>query len=122
MKAERRLQGLGISPGIAIGPVFVTDDNIAVPEYHVDKDQIDAELERFAAAVALSTKQLRKLKTKADSLPGTAKEEVGYLLDAHLHMLGNSRLVRGAERRIESERINAERAVDALAALVTGGF
>ena len=28
MKAERRLDGLGISPGIAIGPVFVTDDNI----------------------------------------------------------------------------------------------
>ena len=111
MKAERRLEGLGISPGIAIGPVFVTDDNIAVPEYHLDKDQVEAELGRFSSAVALSTKQLRKLKTKADTLPGTAKEEVGYLLDAHLHMLGNSRLVRGAERRIENERINAERAV-----------
>ncbi|HEX3972930.1 MAG TPA: phosphoenolpyruvate-utilizing N-terminal domain-containing protein, partial [Stellaceae bacterium] len=111
MKAERRLEGLGISPGIAIGPVFVTNDNISVPEYRLDKDQVEAELERFAAAVALSTKQLRKLKTKADTLPGTAKEEVGYLLDAHLHMLGNSRLVRGAERRIESERMNAERAV-----------
>jgi phosphotransferase system enzyme I (PtsI) len=111
MKAERRLQGLGISPGIAIGPVFVTDDNIAVPEYRLEKDQVQSELERFAAAVALSTKQLKKLKTKADNLPGTAKEEVGYLLDAHLHMLGNSRLVRGGERRIEEERINAERAV-----------
>ncbi|HLI21780.1 MAG TPA: phosphoenolpyruvate--protein phosphotransferase [Stellaceae bacterium] len=111
MKAERRLEGLGISPGIAIGPVFVTDDNIAVPEYRIEKDQVQAELDRFAAAVALSTKQLKKLKTKSDNLPSTAKEEVGYLLDAHLHMLGNSRLVRGAERRIESERTNAERAV-----------
>ena len=122
MKAERRLEGLGISPGIAIGPVFVTDDNIAVPEYRLDKDQVEAEIERFAAAVALSTKQLRKLKTKADSLPGTAKEEVGYLLDAHLHMLGNSRLVRGAERRIESERINAERAVMDEIAQVAASF
>ena len=122
MKAERRLEGLGISPGIAIGPVFVTDDNIAVPEYRLDKDQVEAELQRFAAAVALSTKQLRKLKTKADTLPGTAKEEVGYLLDAHLHMLGNSRLVRGAERRIESERINAERAVMDEIAQVAASF
>ena len=122
MKAERRLEGLGISPGIAIGPVFVTDDNIAVPEYRLDKDQVEAELERFAAAVALSTKQLRKLKTKAGNLPGTAKEEVGYLLDAHLHMLGNSRLVRGAERRIESERINAERAVMDEIAQVAASF
>ena len=46
--------------------------------------QVAAELERFAAAVALSLKQLRKLKAKADGLPGTAAEEVGYLLDAHL--------------------------------------
>ena len=111
MKAERRLDGLGISPGIAIGPVFVTDDNIAVPEYRLEASQVEEELARFGSAVALSTKQLRKLKTKADGLPGTAKEEVGYLLDAHLHMLGNSRLVRGAERRIEEERVNAERAV-----------
>jgi phosphoenolpyruvate-protein phosphotransferase (PTS system enzyme I) len=122
MQAERRLEGLGISPGIAIGPVFVTDDNIAVPEYRLDENQVEGELERFAAAVALSTKQLRKLKTKADGLPGTAKEEVGYLLDAHLHMLGNSRLVRGAERRIESEHINAERAVMDEIAQVAASF
>jgi phosphoenolpyruvate-protein phosphotransferase (PTS system enzyme I) len=111
MKAERRLEGLGISPGIAIGPVFVTDDNIAVPEYRIEPEKIAAELTRFAGAVALSLKQLKKLKSKSEGLPGTAKEEVGYLLDAHLHMLSNSRLVRGVERRIESERINAERAV-----------
>ncbi len=36
---------------------------------------------------------------------------MGYLLDAHLAMLANSRLVRGVERRIREERINAERAV-----------
>jgi phosphotransferase system enzyme I (PtsI) len=122
MKAERRLEGLGISPGVAIGPVFVTDDNVAVPEYRLEANQVEQELARFGAAVTLSTKQLKKLKTKADGLPGTAKEEVGYLLDAHLHMLGNSRLVRGAERRIEEERINAERAVMDEIAQVAASF
>ncbi len=38
---------------------------------------------------------------------------MGYLLDAHLAMLANSRLVRGVERRIAGDRINAERAVQA---------
>ena len=109
--SERRLEGLGISPGIAIGPAFVADDNIAVPEYRLEPAQVEDELARFAAALALSVKQLKKLKGKADGLPGTAKEEVGYLLDAHLHMLGNSRLVRGVEKRIEADRLNAERAV-----------
>ncbi len=111
MKSERRLEGLGISAGIAIGPAFVSDDNVAVPEYQIEDNQVEAELQRFAAAVALSSKQLRKLKSKVESRPGAAKEEVGYLLDAHLHMLANSRLVRGVERRIRSDHINAERAV-----------
>src|SRR5579863_9595086 len=109
---ERLLHGLPVSPGIAIGPAFVSDDaNIAVPEYRVATEQVETERERFAAAVALSLKQLRKLKGKSATLPNSAAEEVGYLLDAHVAMLSNSRLVRGVDRRIAEDRINAERAV-----------
>jgi len=122
MKSERRLDGLGVSPGVAIGTAFVNDDNVSVPEYQLQADQVDAELQRFAAAVTLSSKQLRKLKGKSEGLPGAAKEEAGYLLDAHLHMLGNSRLIRGVERRIRSDRINAERAVTDEIAQVAESF
>ena len=66
MKAERRLEGLGISPGIAIGPVFVTDDNIAVPEYRLDKDQVEAEVERFSAAVGMTYKLNRSVQLKGE--------------------------------------------------------
>ena len=66
---------------------------------------------RFAEAVAVSAKQLRKLKTRATALPGSAADEIGYLLDAHLAMLANSRLVRGVNQRIARQRINAERAI-----------
>ncbi|HUB94628.1 MAG TPA: phosphoenolpyruvate--protein phosphotransferase [Stellaceae bacterium] len=111
-RAERVLHGLAISPGIAIGPAFVTDDvHIVVPEYRIEAGEVAAELERFRAAVQQSLKQIRKLKTKAAALPGVAAEEMGYLLDAHQAMLGNSRLVRGVERRVSQEHINAERAV-----------
>jgi phosphotransferase system enzyme I (PtsI) len=123
VKAERVLQGLGISPGVAIGPAFVSDEgNVAVPEYRLEPEAVAAELERFAAAVALSLKQLRKLKVKSGALPGAAAEEVGYLLDAHLAMLANSRLVRGVERRIAEERINAERAVQMEITEIAGSF
>jgi phosphotransferase system enzyme I (PtsI) len=109
---ERVLHGLGISPGVAIGPAFISDDGeIAVPEHRLEPDAVAAELERFRAAVALSTKQLKKLKGKAAGLPGAAAEEVGYILDAHLAMLASSRLVRGVEQRITEDRLNAERAV-----------
>jgi phosphotransferase system enzyme I (PtsI) len=109
---ERILTGLAISPGIAIGPAFVSDDGaISVPEYRVSGAAIETERERLGDAVALSLKQLNKLKVKAAALPGAAAEEAGYLLDAHVAMLTNSRLVRGADRRIAEEGINAERAV-----------
>jgi len=110
--AEHRLSGLPVSPGIAIGPAHIGDGgDLPVYESHVAETEIEAERDRFAEAVAVSIKQLRKLKTKASGLPESAAEEVGYLLDAHLAMLSNSRLVRGVDQRITRARINAERAV-----------
>jgi len=113
MKSERRLQGLGVAPGIAMGPAHVADeDAIVVPERRLEAAEVPAELERFGQAVEYSLKQLKKLKSKAANLPGTAAEEMGYLLDAHVAMLGKSRFVRGVERRIGHDRVNAERAVE----------
>ncbi len=112
MKSERVLSGLPISPGIAIGAAFVSDDGrIAVPDYRVAQADLERERHRLTEAVALSLKQLRKLKVKAAALPSAAAEEAGYLLDAHLAMLTDSRLVRGADKRIGEDRVNAERAV-----------
>ncbi len=122
-KSERVLHGLGVSPGIAIGPAFISDNGeIAIPDYRVAPDKLAAERERFAGAVALSLKQLRKLKAKAAALPDSAAEEMGYLLDAHLAMLTSSRLVRGVERRINDERVNAERAVQMEIAAIGESF
>ncbi|MGH7075677.1 MAG: phosphoenolpyruvate--protein phosphotransferase [Stellaceae bacterium] len=111
-RGERILAGLGISPGVAIGTTFISDDGaIAVPDYRIAPTGIEAERKRLADAVALSLKQLRKLKVKAAALPGAATEEAGFLLDAHMAMLSHSRLVRGADRRIAEAHVNAERAV-----------
>jgi phosphotransferase system enzyme I (PtsI) len=110
--AEQRLPGLAVSPGIAIGPAHIVESgDLPVAENHVPQSEIDAERHRFAEAVATSLKQLRKVKAKAAGLPSSAAEEVGYLLDAHVAMLSNSRLVRGVDERISRTRINAERAV-----------
>src|SRR6516165_9045841 len=109
---EQRLPGLGVSPGIAIGPDYIAEGGeLPVRESHLPESEIEQERNRFAEAVTVSLRQLRKLKTKASGLPESAAEEVGYLLDAHLAMLSNSRLVRGVDHRIAKARINAERAV-----------
>jgi phosphotransferase system enzyme I (PtsI) len=112
--AERVFDGLGVAPGVAIGPAHLVDiDSLQVHEYEIAVEGVPAELERFAAALARGQKQLRKLKTKSSVLPAAAAEEIGILLDAHMHMLSGSRLVRGVERRIAEQRQNAEAAAQA---------
>ncbi|WP_207462412.1 phosphoenolpyruvate--protein phosphotransferase [Azospirillum sp. SYSU D00513] len=110
----RRLRGLGVSPGIAIGPAHLVESgSIHAPEYTVPPEGVEAEVARFNEATAKARRQIKKLKSKALVLPGSASEEVGFLLDAHLAMMTNSRLTRGVERRIKEEGLNAEAAVQA---------
>src|SRR5438094_2230014 len=111
--SEQRLTGIGVSPGIAIGAAYLGDrGELPVSESRIAKSAVDNERARFAEAVSVSIKQLRKLKTRATALPGSAAEEIGFLLDAHLAMLANSRLIRGVHQRIAKTRVNAERAVE----------
>lgn len=109
---ETILDGLGVSPGVAIGPAHLHESGeIQVPEYSLKPDEVEAELERFRASVDKSLRQIAKLKAKGEALPEAVAEEIGFLLDAHTQMLSGSRLVRGVEARITGERLNAEAAV-----------
>jgi len=122
-RGERQLHGLGVAPGIAIGAAFITEDGeVPVPEHRLDAGDIARERQRFEDAVQVSLKQLKKLKAKAAALPDAAAKEMGSLLEAHQAMLTNSRLVRGVDRRIHDERVNAERAVQVEIALIGDSF
>src|ERR1700682_3070025 len=80
--SEQRLQGIGVSPGIAIGAAYIGDrGELPVTESRLDEPQIEAERGRFADAVSISVKQLRKLKTRAMALPGSAADEIGSGVD-----------------------------------------
>jgi len=120
---EQRLTGIGVSAGIAIGAAYIGDRGpLVVSETAIAESAVGAERARFADAVANAQKQLRKLKARAAALPGSAPDEIGYLLDAHLAMLANSRLVRGVHQRIANSRINAERAVELEIETIAKGF
>src|SRR5262249_45868630 len=122
-RAERGFDGLGGSPGIAIGAAHAVQAGyIDVPEYTIAEDAVAAEQERFADAMAKSQRQLKKLKDKSEDLHGAAAEELGFLLDAWLQMLSGSRVVRGVVRRIAEQRINAEAAVRAEISEVAQSF
>jgi phosphotransferase system enzyme I (PtsI) len=120
---EHVFEGLGVAPGIAIGPAHRSESGVvAIPEYTLAPDQVEPEKRRFAEAVARAQKQLAKLKAKSEALSAEAAEELGYLLDAHAQMLAGSRLVRGVLNRIESQHQNAEAAVRAVISEIAVGF
>jgi phosphotransferase system enzyme I (PtsI) len=109
---EIAIRGIAVSPGVAIGPAFdTTDAPPDPPRRSVSVIEVDAEKQRLADAVALSRKQVVKLKTRLGVLPEEAQEELEPLLDAYALMLGDSRLIRGARKRIEGELLSAETAV-----------
>jgi phosphotransferase system enzyme I (PtsI) len=112
-RGERLMRGIGVSEGIAIGPGwFVQLERPPVPRLSLAAADIPVEQARFTAAVKTAETELRALKEKTAGLPEMAAEEASLLLDAHLAMLGGSRLVRGVLKRIEAQALNAEAAVE----------
>ncbi len=119
------LTGIAVSPGIAIGRVFLAAETAApLHRAEIDEAGVADEQARLDAAIAQSRKQLTKLRGRLAVLPEDTQAEIAPLLDAYLRMVGPSRLTRGARRRIAEHLVNAEAAVadevDATVATILG--
>lgn len=114
--------GIGISSGIAIGPVYIINQHgVPVPEYDIPADEVDKELKRLASAVTKTQRQLSQLKMKAETLP-TGAEDIVLLLEAYKGMLSSSRLMRGVEDQIRTQKINAEAAIQRQISSIKASF
>ena len=121
--AERRLTGIPVSPGIAIGPMFgALEPPAVVTRSKIQAADSGAEVSRLDAAIVQSRKQLIKLRNRLAVLPEDSQAELAPLLDAYLQMIGPSRLVRATRKRIAEALVTAETAVvdetEALAATI----
>ena len=103
-----RLEGIGVSPGIAVGPALVVErEAAAVFRLLLPDDAVEAEVQRLTRAVEASRGQLKAIKERL-------RQEVGvhaYIFDAHLLMLEDPLLLDRALGVIRQERVNAEWAV-----------
>ncbi len=117
------IKGLGVAPGVAIGPIYLVERGaMSVPEYLIKPREIEKELSRFTEAATKSRAELNALKGEVSESGGPASKELAELLEAHIHMLEGSRLVRGAEDRIRDRRLNAEAAVQAVIGEITDQY
>ena len=124
-RAERRFNGIAVSEGVAIGPVFsASEPEPVIARHKIHATDIAAEGARLDAAVAQSRKQLAKLRGRLSLLPEDSQAEIAPLIDAYTRMLGSSRLMRGVRQRISDGLLSAESAVmeeaSAIAAAIMG--
>lgn len=105
-RKEEWLRGLQASPGIAIGRVFFLDRRkLTVPHYHIELEEVDAEIERLLRAMTRSREQLEEVRER---LVGAGGDEPFGILEAHLLMVTDPMLVERTRKRIRDELQNAE--------------
>ncbi len=100
------MKGIGASPGIAQGTVYVVNPGLeAPPQYHIKHEEVHGELRRFELAVKESAEQIREIR---DRLSGADGGEHLLILEAHLLMLNDAVFVEGVKSLIREDSINAE--------------
>ena len=106
MNKNHLLKGIGASPGIAIGKVFLIDrDHLELSHYNITtNEEIEKETERFKGAIAESRAQL--LKAKKDSNKKKFKE-AQYIIDTHVLLLQDKVLMENTIKAIKHEKIDA---------------
>jgi phosphotransferase system enzyme I (PtsI) len=105
-----KLHGVAASPGVAVGRVLRLDERGRHQFYYIGVSAAQARMEvrRLREAVQEARAQLKEIRVRL-------AEELGYehsfILDAHLLMLEDARLIEELEHDIRSRRVNAEWAV-----------
>lgn len=103
----KTIQGIGASPGIALGPahVFLPED-LTVPTY--DVSDRSAEWERMQRALQTAKAQIESI--RAETMAALRHEEAA-IFDAHIQMLEDPELQAAIRTDILEQGKNAERAL-----------
>ncbi len=104
--ASFTLHGAGVSGGIAIGYAhLITSARLEVAHYEIAREDIDAEIVRFDAAVEHVRGELVGLHA---AVPADAPAEMGAFLDLHLMILNDAMLSVAPRELVRTRRWNAE--------------
>lgn len=105
----RRLRGMGVSDGIAIGrAVVIAKRDVEVFRIPIPEDGIDDELLRFRSACEETKRGIQRTRGSVGRLFG---QELAAIFDAHQLLLGDRSFVLEIEKRIRRDHVNAEWAV-----------
>ena len=99
-----RIQGISGSRGVAVGNVYrYIQEEIVIPDYTVAEDKVEAEIGKFAAAMASTLKQLDIIRQKA--LKEMGPDEAA-IFEAHMQIAQDPSLSDGIKSLVETSRTN----------------
>jgi len=105
----RVFTGIAASPGIVVGRLKVVDrQRLSVSEYSIKSEGVVEEITRLKGAISATRASLESLKFELD---GTPDDEHLFIIDTHLLILADERLVVETSSIIETHLINAEGAL-----------
>ncbi len=104
-----KLQGIAVSPGVAIGEALVMDnEGFRIPRRFVTRDTVVDELERLDKAIAASASEISRHR---DTVALELGEQYAAIFEAHLQMLQSVRLRSELEEMIGQRHYSPEYAV-----------
>jgi phosphotransferase system enzyme I (PtsI) len=104
-----KLQGIAVSPGVAIGEALVMDnEGFRIPRRFVTRDTVVDELERLDKAIAASASEISRHR---DAVALELGEQYAAIFEAHLQMLQSVRLRSELEEMIAQRHYSPEYAV-----------
>jgi phosphotransferase system enzyme I (PtsI) len=116
-----RLKGIGVSPGVVVGPALVAIQRTQVIRFPIGAERVARELDALERARRRSREQLEQIRTRIAESRGA---DLAAIFDAQLLMLEDPILVGRAATVVREDRVNAEwavqRALDDAAAVFDG--
>ncbi|MEA3188193.1 MAG: phosphoenolpyruvate-protein phosphotransferase system enzyme [Chthoniobacter sp.] len=105
-RTEKRFQGVGVSPGIARGTIFVHRmDDEEPPVRHIQESDFPQEVARFEAALIATRAQILEMQEKIAEAIGA--KDAG-IFDAHLLVVEDRTLIDEVLRTLARDKTNVE--------------
>ena len=102
----KRLRGIGVSPGIAMGEVSLSERVVFTSRREViPEGQVEDELRRLNRAIERTKSELIAIKSEIGDRMG---EEHAFIFEAHLMILEDPSLLAGLEKVIREDMVRSE--------------
>ncbi|HUT90887.1 MAG TPA: phosphoenolpyruvate--protein phosphotransferase [Thermoguttaceae bacterium] len=105
----QKLEGIAVSPGVAIGEALVMDnEGFRIPRRFVSRDAVEDELDRLDKAIVAASEEIARSR---DAVSQELGEKYGAIFEAHRQMLEDTGLRGELEEMIRERHYSPEYAV-----------